>query len=391
MNGKKKPVACIVGTGFIGPAHIEALRRNGIEIAGIVEQDEATAVAMAEKYGVARGYASYGEALADPKVSVVHLAVPNSLHAPYAEAALKAGKHVLCEKPLATTSAESARLVAMAEKSGCVAAVNYNLRFYPLVAEARSIVRAGKLGDVFLVHGSYLQDWLLYNTDWSWRLDPALGGSLRAVADIGTHWFDMIRFVTGLAVESVFADLAMVYPTRLKPKRKVETFAGTAASAAADYEEVPVKTEDAASILLRFEGGTKGCVVVSQVSAGRKNALGFEIDGAAGSLAWNSEAPNSLWIGARNEANRLLSKDPSLLSPEAARLSGFPGGHQEGYPDTLKNLVARLYAYIEAGDYSAPRDFPTFEDGHEEMLLCDAVLTSAHEHRWVDVAGRRLL
>lgn len=391
----KKPMACIVGTGFIGPAHIEALRRNGIGITGIVEQDEATAAAMAKKYGVPCGYASYAEALADPDVSVVHLAVPNSLHAPYAAAALMAGKHVLCEKPLATTSAESAELVALAKKTGLVAAVDYNLRYYPLVAEARERVKAGGLGTIFLVHGTYLQDWLLYDTDWSWRLDPALGGKLRAVADIGTHWLDMMTSVTGLAVESVFADFATFHPTRLRPKRRVETFSGASGSSPDDYEKVRIQTEDAASILLRFVGGARGCLTVSQVSAGRKNALEFEIDGSAASMAWNSESPNSLWIGSRNEANRLLLKDPSLLSPQAARLSGFPGGHQEGYPDTLKNLIGNLYAYIEAGDFTASRQFPTFEDGHREMLLCDAVLKSANEERWVKVeeasdAGRSI-
>lgn len=391
----KKPMACIVGTGFIGPAHIEALRRNGIGITGIVEQDEATAAAMAKKYGVPRGYASYAEALADPDVSVVHLAVPNSLHAPYAAAALMAGKHVLCEKPLATTSAESAELVALAKRTGLVAAVDYNLRYYPLVAEARERVKAGGLGTIFLVHGTYLQDWLLYDTDWSWRLDPALGGKLRAVADIGTHWLDMMTSVTGLAVESVFADFATFHSTRLRPKRRVETFSGASGSSPDDYEKVRIQTEDAASILLRFVGGARGCLTVSQVSAGRKNALEFEIDGSAASMAWNSESPNSLWIGSRNEANRLLLKDPSLLSPQAARLSGFPGGHQEGYPDTLKNLIGNLYAYIEAGDFTAPRQFPTFEDGHREMLLCDAVLKSANEERWVKIeeasdAGRSI-
>jgi predicted dehydrogenase len=388
MNGSRKAAACIVGSGFIGPAHIEALRRNGIAITGLVEQDAASAREKAARLGLPRGYASYEEALADPAVTVVHLAVPNSLHFPYAKAALEAGKHVLCEKPLATTSEESAELVALAKSCGLVAAVNYNLRFYPLVHEARALVRDGKLGKPFLVHGAYLQDWLLLDTDWSWRLDPSIGGKLRAVADIGTHWLDMVSFVTGLRVESVFAELATFYKERLKPKGPVETFAGKTERKPGDYERVRIETEDAALILLRFEGGARGSLTVSQVSAGRKNSLSFEVDGSAKALAWDSESPNSLWVGERSEPNRIVMKDPSLLSPEAARLSGFPGGHQEGYPDTLKNLIARLYAYIEAGDYSAPRDFPSFEDGHEEMLLCDAILKSSIEGRWVTVSGR---
>jgi predicted dehydrogenase len=385
MKAMRRPVACIVGTGFIGPAHLEALRRNGIEVAGFVERDPSLAAAKAEEYGVPKGYASYEAALADPEVDVVHLAVPNFLHAPYAKAALAAGKHVLCEKPLAVTSAESAELAALARKSGLVAAVNYNLRFYPLIHEAREILRSGRLGAPFLIHGSYLQDWLLYESDWSWRLDPASGGKMRAVADIGTHWLDLVCFVSALRVESVFADLATFYARRRKPSGAVTTFSGAAASDNPSYEEVAISTEDAATILLRFEGGARGALTVSQVSAGRKNALSFEIDGSKSALAWNSEEPNSLWLGERSEPNRLLMKDPSLLSPSAARLSGFPGGHQEGYGDTLKNMFARLYAYIEAGDFGAPRDFPTFDDGHREMLLCDAILRSSKEGRWVEL------
>lgn len=386
MNAARKPTACIVGTGFIGPVHLEALRRIGVTVTGIVERDPAIAAAKAAELGAGKGYASFEAALADPAVDVVHLAVPNHLHAPYAKAALAAGKHVLCEKPLAMTSAESAELAALARASNRVAAVNYNLRFYPLVHQARELIRAGELGRPLLIHGGYLQDWLLYPTDWSWRLDPAEGGPLRAVADIGTHWLDMVSFVTGLRVESVMADLATFHTTRQKPRGPVSTFEGTGARPAPrDHDPVAITSEDAALILLRFEGGARGTLTVSQVSAGRKNALSFEIDGTESALAWASEEPNALWLGRRNEANRILMKDPSLLSASAARLSGYPGGHQEGYGDTMKNLFARFYACIEQGDPSAPRDFPTFDDGHTEMLLCDALLRSAREGVWVDV------
>jgi len=384
MNAR--PTACIVGTGFIGPAHLEGLRRIGVEVAGLVERDAETATAKALELGVRNAYPSFEAALADPALAVVHLAVPNHLHAPYAKAALAAGKHVLCEKPLAMTSAESAELAALARASGRVAAVNYNLRFYPLVHQARELLRAGELGRPLLVHGAYLQDWLLYDTDWSWRLDPAAGGQLRAVADIGTHWLDLAAFVTGLRVEAVMADLATFHRTRKRPRGPVATFAGTAGQPSKnEFEPVAIASEDAALILLRFEGGARGTLTVSQVSAGRKNALSFEVDGSEAALAWNSEEPNALWIGKRSVANRLLMKDPALLAPAAAALAGYPGGHQEGYGDTLKNLFARFYAYLEAGDYTAPRDFPTFDDGHTEMLLCEALLRSAQEGTWVDV------
>lgn len=386
MGITRKPVACIVGTGFIGPAHLEALRRLGIRVSGLVERDVETALAKAKELGIERAYSSLDEALADPEVSVVHLAVPNNLHAPYAEAALAAGKHVICEKPLALSSSESEKLAALARRSGLVAAVNYNLRFYPLVREAREIVASGKLGKVFLAHGSYLQDWLLYDTDWSWRLDSSQGGALRAVTDIGTHWLDMISYVTGLSIEMVFADLSTFHAERKRPLGPVSTFAGSSKSDGnPSYTRMPITTDDAATILLRFEGGTRGTLIVSQVSAGRKNALSFEIDGSKSSLAWNSESPNALWMGERDTSNRLIMKDPKLLSFEAARLAAYPGGHQEGYPDTIKQMFAKVYEYIEAGDYSAPRDFPTFEDGNAEMLLCDALLESSREGRWVRV------
>jgi predicted dehydrogenase len=380
----------VVGTGFIGPAHIEALRRIGIPVAGLVERDAATAEAKARALGVTRGYPSLEAALADPGIDVVHLAVPNHLHAPCARAALAAGKHVLCEKPLALTSAESAELVQQARDSGRVAAVNYNLRFYPLVHEARERVRAGRLGRPFLVHGSYLQDWLLYDTDWSWHLEPREGGVLRVVADVGTHWLDMVTFITGLRVEAVMADLATFHKVRQRPLGPVETFQGTGRRpTAAGTEAVAVSSEDAAAILLRFQGGAIGTLLVSQSSAGRKNALRFEIAGSEAALAWDSEQPNQLWLGRRAEANGILLKDPALLDPAAAGIAGFPGGHQEGYGDTLKQLFKRFYAYIEAGDLSAPRDFPTFENGHTDLLICDALLESARAGAWVAVPDPR--
>ena len=386
MNPTRKPTACIVGTGFIGPVHLEALRRNGIEVAGLVERDAETAAAKAVELGLKQGYPSLEAALADPAVDVVHLAVPNHLHAPCARAALAAGKHVLCEKPLALTSAESAELAALARRSGRVAAVNYNLRFYPMVHQARAMLRGGALGRTLLVHGSYLQDWLLYDTDWSWHLDPREGGELRVVADIGTHWLDMISFITGLRVEAVMADLATFHPVRYRPRGPIATFSGTRGRRPAqDAEPVPITSEDAAAILLRLEGGARGVLTLSQSAAGRKNALHFEINGSEASLAWDSEHPNELWQGLRQEPNRILVKDPTLLAPDAAALSSYPGGHQEGYGDTLKHLFARVYGYIQAGDFSAPRDFPTFDDGHTEMLLCDALLSSARLGAWVEV------
>jgi len=383
MPPRARPTACVVGVGFVGPAHVEALRRNGVEVRALVAAGAEEARRKASELGIPRAYGSLPEALATSGADVYHLAVPNALHAPFARQVMSAGRHVVCEKPLALDSAESKELVELEGKAGVVAAVAYNLRFYPMVIEARARVAAGSLGRVHAVHGAYLQDWLLLDTDWNWRLDPAQGGPLRAVADIGTHWLDMVSWVTGSRVSRVLADFSTVHAIRRRPRGEVRTFAGEAGPV--EREPVAMSTEDQAAILLRLENGALGSLVVSQVSAGRKNALSFQVDGGAGSLAWSAEEPNRLWIGHRDRANEVLEKDPALLSAAARARTAYPGGHQEGYPDTFRQLFASVYAYVVAGDLAAPRDFPTFADGHREMLHCDALRESARSGRWVDV------
>jgi predicted dehydrogenase len=279
---------------------------------------------------------------------------------------------------------ESAELVKLAAELKLVNAINFNLRFYPINYQARSMVQSGEIGKVFAIHGSYLQDWLLYDTDWNWRLEPGQGGTLRVVADIGSHWLDLSTFLTGLKIESVMADFKTFYPVRKKPKKPIETFSGKMLSAS-DYEEKEITTEDYASILLRYENGTRGVVTVSQVSAGRKNRLWYEIDGSKAALSFDSERPNELWIGHREKPNELLLKDPSLLSAEARSLASYPGGHNEGFPDTFKQLSHKVYEYIRKGDFSAKPDFPTFADGHYELQISDAIERSAKEDRWINV------
>lgn len=379
-----RPTACVVGAGFIGPAHVEALRRNGVEVRALVADGEAEARRRAAEQGIPLAYGSLAEALASSGADVYHLAVPNALHAPYARQVMAAGRHVICEKPLALTSAESAELLALEARAGVVAAVTYNLRFYPLVTEARERVAAGAIGEVHAVHGGYLQDWLLLDTDWNWRLEPERGGALRAVADIGTHWLDMVSWVTGQRVARVLADFSTVHPVRQRPVGEVATFAGKGAPPVA-RRPVAMTTEDQAAILLRLANGAVGTLMVSQVSAGRRNALTFQVDGADGALAWSSEEPNRLWLGHRDRPNEVLDKDPALLTPLARGRTAYPGGHQEGYPDTFRQLFASVYAFIARGDLAAPRDFPTFADGHREMLHCDALLESARTGRWVDL------
>ena len=370
--------AGVVGTGFIGAVHVEALRRLGVEVVGVVgsSPDRAKSKHLAP---VIDGYA---QLLADDRVEVVHLTTPNHLHAEQVKQALAAGKHVICEKPLALTSEESAELLELAEGSGLVHCTNFNIRFYPQVQQARSLVADGAVGAVWTVHGGYLQDWLLLPTDWNWRLEPKKGGALRAVADIGSHWLDLAQFVIGRKVESLLADLATTIPVRRRPTREIETFASEDAVA---REDAPMTTEDVAHILLRFDDGTRGALVVSQVSAGRKNCLRFEVDGSGGSLAWDSERNEQLWLGHRGKPNELLLRDPSLFRPEATARTALPAGHAEGFGETFKELYRAVYTAVAAGGAPDEPDYPTFADGHWENVLGDAVALSNRERRWVEV------
>ena len=350
--------AAVVGTGFIGAVHVEALRRLGVQVHGVVGSSPERVAARAREVTLPPAYPSFEAMLDDKRVGAVHITSPNHLHHAHAKAALEAGKHVVCEKPLTMTSAESADLLRVADASGLVHAVNYNLRFYPLVQHVQRLVARGALGEVRLVSGHYLQDWLLEEDDWNWRVDATLGGELRAVGDIGSHWMDMTAFLTGRRITSVMADLATFMPTRR----------GKA-----------VKTEDAATILLRYEGEVRGALTVSQVSAGRKNSLVFELDGAASAVAWDSERPDELWIGHRGRPNEVLQRDPALIGEEG----GLPPGHVEGFAETFKALYASVYGAVATGEPGI--GYPTFADGHDALLVMEAVARSSRERRWVDV------
>jgi predicted dehydrogenase len=370
--------AGVVGTGFIGVVHVDALRRLGVEVAGVVGSTPERAAAK----GLAPAYESYEALLADERVDVVHLTTPNHLHYPQVKQALAAGKHVVCEKPLAVTSEQSAELVELAEGSGLVHCTNFNIRFYPVVQEARERVRAGEVGAIWNVHGGYLQDWLALPTDWNWRLEQEKAGELRAVGDIGSHWLDLVQFVTGLRVTEIFADMATTIPVRRRPLGEVETFAR-----ADDVEraDAPMSTEDIAHILVRFVGGARGSCVVSQVATGRKNSVRFEVDGSAGALAWDGERHEELWLGRRDEPNQVLLRNPALMHPAAAARTHLPVAHAEGFADTFRELYRAVYADVARGAPASEPDYPTFRDGHVENVLADAIARSNRERSWVSV------
>lgn len=373
--------SAVVGAGFIGPVHAEALRRLSRPVAGILASSPDKSRQAAQRLGVPRGYASLDELLADPAVGAVHITSPNRHHYEQAKRALAAGKHVICEKPLAMNVQESSELVALAAQSRLVDAVCYNVRYYPLCLEVKARIAAGDLGEIHHVTGSYVQDWLLHETDFNWRVLAAEGGALRAVADIGTHWLDLIQSITGLAVTEVCADLHTVLPTRQRPAGSVETFQSKVQQRQAT-EPVTIDTEDYGSILFHFGNGARGTCTVSQVTAGRKNCLRFEIAGSKGACAWDSERPNELWLGHRDRPNELLVRDPALLRPSVRPFANYPGGHNEGFPDTFKQLFRDVYNYIDAGDMNAQRRFPTFADGHREIALCEAILQSYRQRAW---------
>ena len=368
----------LVGPGFVGAHHIDAVRRLGfVDVVALCDASADRALAKAEAFGVSRAYDSVAALASDPAVDVVHVATPNARHGRDVLAVLAAGKHVVCEKPLAISADEAHGLWQAAEDAGVVHAVMFNYRGNPLVQEARARVASGAIGPVHFVHGAYLQDWLLEPTDFSWRLEPEQGGPSVAFGDIGSHWVDLVQHVVGRRIEAVLADLTTVVPVRQKPHGSPEAFS---AGDTADRQPVQIRTDDMASVLMRFEGGAKGCVSVGQVCAGHKNDCWFEVNGAAGSLRWRQERQNELWVGKRHEPSAILPKDPALLSPPARPYAHLPGGHQEGWPDAFANVCRDIYSAIAAAASPTPSPRPTamatFEDGYRAACLVDAVLQS---------------
>ncbi|MBI5386867.1 MAG: Gfo/Idh/MocA family oxidoreductase [Verrucomicrobia bacterium] len=373
--------AGIIGTGFIGPVHLEALRRLGVQVTALCDVPERVRAA-ADRFGISEALGDYRELVRSPDVDVVHITAPNRFHCEMSLAALKAGKHVVCEKPLAMNTRETARIVKLARAGGTVFAVNYNVRFYPTVLQLRRLVANGDLGEIIHVNGSYMQDWLFKDTDYNWRLLPQEGGKLRAVADIGTHWMDTVSFILGAKITSVFADLATFHKTRKRPLGEVQTF--SKADAKVKYASYKVATEDFASVLLQFSNGARGNLGVSQVAAGRKNCIRLEIYGSKKSAWWCSEEPEALRFGNRDTANETAVRATPAFGDGAAGFMDYPPGHVEGFPDTFKMLFRAIYGTIATGD-KGPRLFATAEDGHQEVAVCEAIMKSNSARTWIKV------
>ena len=373
----------VFGAGFVGRVHIEGIRRLGnVEVAAICAVPAAEAQRLAEQLNIPRSTGDYREILDDKSIDAVHICTPNSLHAPMAKDALAAGKHVLCEKPLATSSAEAREMIAAAKAAGKRNATFHNLRYYPMVQQMRRMREAGELGDILVAQGTYSQDWLLYDTDYNWRIESKENGPSRCMADIGSHWCDMLEHVTGARISSLCADLTTVYKTRRRPNRPIEAFAGKMLSAE-DYVSYPVDTEDFGAVVFRMDSGARGAFTASQVSAGRKNGLRIELYGSKAAVTWEQERPDELWIGHRNSPNQIIVKDPSLMKPEARSYADLPGGHSEGYDDTFKQVFRRFYQSIE--DPKAAPEYPQFEDGLRQLNILEAELASSQKRAWVDV------
>ena len=378
-----KPIrTAIFGTGFMGRVHLEAVQRvENVEAAAIFGRNSAATSRLASSFSVPKATSDYREIIRDPTIDAVDICTPNAQHYSMAKEALQAGKHVLSEKPLTTTVAEAEELVTLAAQKKLRNCVCHNLRYYPQVQQMRALRESGELGEILVVQGTYSQDWLLYDTDWNWRVDAKAAGASRCMGDIGSHFFDMAEHVSGLRVTSLCADLQTFHKTRKQPKGSVETFANKM-TRPEDYIQTPVETEDFGAVVFRMGNRARGAMTASQVSAGRKNGFSLEVYGTKASVAWNQERPDELWVGHRDSGNSIFVKDPSLLVGKARGFADLPGGHSEGYDDTFKQVFRRFYASINAPDSI---EYPQFVDGLRQMVILDAVLESSRARKWIDV------
>jgi predicted dehydrogenase len=379
----KRLKAAVFGAGFVGRVHIEGIRRLGnVEVAALADNTDERARELSDQLSIPKSSGDYRRVLEDPSIDAVHICTPNALHRPMALDALAAGKHVVCEKPLTVSADEAGKMVDAAQKANRRNCLFHNLRYYPMVQQMRRMREAGELGEILVVQGTYSQDWLLYDTDWNWRVERKDNGPSRCMADIGSHWCDMAEHVTGRRIASLCADLNTFHKTRKRPKGPIETFAGKTLKPE-DYVETPIDTEDFGAVVFRMDNDARGVFTASQVSAGRKNRLSLEIYGTKCGVAWDQERPDELWIGNRNTPNQSIIKDPALLKDGARSYADLPGGHSEGYDDTFKQVFRRFYASIE--NPAAEPEYAQFVDGLRQLNILEAEMASSEKRAWVDV------
>jgi predicted dehydrogenase len=375
----------LIGTGYIGMVHLEMLRRlGGVEVVAVADANGELAKRAAEKYAIPRVHAGADALIADPGVEVVHNCAPNNVHYGINAEAIRAGKEVLSEKPLALDSRESAALVSLAEKSGALTAINFCYRYYPVVQEAAARARRGDLGDVRAFAGHFLQDWLFFETDYSWRLDPEVAGRANVVADLGSHWCDLVQFVTGRKIVAVMAELHTCLPKRRKPKGGVLSFG---AGGSGETEEVDIALDDYASLFLRLDNGARGNFTTCQAAAGRKVDLELQVFGSKESYAWSHVRPNALWVGHREKANEVFYESPVLQTEGTNKYAGLPTGHPMGYHDAVFNLFRDFYEAVGAkrAGKAFRASFPDFRTGHEMMCVVDAAVESDRTGTWAEV------
>ena len=374
----KEYKAAVIGAGFIGTVHVETLRRLGnVSVAALCDAIDADQKAAAMH--IANAYSNYKLMIDEQKPDAVHICTPNHTHYDIAKYAIEKGVNFICEKPFTTTVEQAKELVSLAKEKGVTGAVNFHNRLYPMPNEMQKMIAKGEVGDLFSVHGGYIQDWLMYDTDYSWRLEKGQVGKTRAIADIGSHWMDLAEFVTGEKIKRVNAAFRTVYPVRKKPMGKVETFQTVKD---VSYDEIPIDTEDEAVVMFELENGAIGTTIVSMVFAGKKNTTSLSVAGSKKSLQWSSERLNDLWIGHRDKPNEIMTKDASLMHKEAALLASYPSGHIEGFPDAFKNVFRQFY---DSFDMKGNYEFACLKDGLREMILSDCIFESAMSKAWVEV------
>ena len=371
--------AGVIGTGFIGQVHIETLRRlNNVEVVALADTFQAKETA--EKLNVPHYYSDYKTMIDEADLDTVHICTPNNTHFEIAMYAMDHGVHVICEKPMCTTIEEAELLVKKAEETGLINGINFHNRFYPMNNHLKNIIKDGELGDIFSITGNYTQDWLLYDTDYSWRLNSKESGSTRAVSDIGSHWMDLAEYVTGAKIVAVNADFSTIHPTRKKPHGTVLAFSKEKFD---DYEEVEIDTEDNANLLFKFSNGAKGSAFFSQVIAGKSVDINLQIGGYKKSAEWHSMTCNSLTIGNRDSFNEVIEKGIATVHENTKPLIAYPFGHAEGFPDAFKQSFKSIYAHIENPDGSY--EHATFKDGLHEMILCQKIFESNQKQGWVGI------